>query len=150
MKRISSIKMAKKSDLPRILDLLGEVNLHTQGVTDHIGDFLQLMEEGKTSSHLLGRVGLEIYGESALLRSLAVKPEHQGMGYGKSLTKAIIQYAKKKKVKTLFLLTDTAESFFTKAGFKRVERDAVPPGVKQSVEFTSVCPVSSACMMMTI
>ena len=44
-------------------------------------------------------------------------------------------------------MTSTAESFFIKVGFMRVERETVPASVKQSVEFKSACPVSAVCMM---
>jgi len=150
MKAAVDISSARKSDLSRIRSLLRLVNLPFEGVAGHLDDFLVIREKTKTAVTLVGCVGLEIYGSSALLRSVAVMPEHQGKGHGKSLTEHVIQYARKKGVKTLFLLTDTAERFFSKAGFARVDRDAVPPEVKQSVEFTSLCPISSACMMKII
>ena len=44
-------------------------------------------------------------------------------------------------------MTSTAESFFIKVGFTRVEKETVPADVKQSVEFKNACPVSAVCMM---
>lgn len=150
MRAVTSISSAKKSNLSQILALLQLVNLPIEGVAEHLNDFFIIREANRIAGNILGCVGLEIYGGSALLRSVAVRPEYQGEGYGKDLTDRAIQYARKKGVKALFLLTDTAENYFTRAGFVKVERDEVPPEVKQSVEFTSLCPLSSACMMKKI
>lgn len=147
MKRADYIQPAKVSDLPQILSLLRLAQLPVEGVAEHLSDFIQIKERGRTGRLVLGCVGLEIYGGSALMRSLAVKPEHRGKGYGTKLTDAITEYAKKRGVTTLVLLTSTAETFFLKLGFMRVERETVPAGVKRSVEFKSACPVSAVCMM---
>jgi len=147
MKRTDYVHPVKESDLPQILSLLQLVQLPIEGVPEHVGDFIQITARGKRGGPILGCVGLEIYDGSALLRSLAVEPEHQGKGYGRELTAAITEYARKRGVAVLFLLTSTAESFFAKVGFVRVERETVPAAVKRSVEFKSACPMSAVCMM---
>jgi N-acetylglutamate synthase-like GNAT family acetyltransferase len=96
---------------------------------------------------LWGCVGLEIYGSSALLRSMAIDPEHQGRGLGTALTEAIIEDARKKGISTLFLLTETAEDFFKRFGFRIVERELVPDDVKTSIEFTKLCLEAPAMML---
>jgi len=87
MKRIDYIQPAKASDLPQILTLLQLVHLPIEGVAEHVSDFIQIKVSDRTSRPILGCVGLEIYGCSALLRSLAVKPEHQGKGYATAAQK---------------------------------------------------------------
>ncbi|MFX1607076.1 MAG: GNAT family N-acetyltransferase, partial [Promethearchaeota archaeon] len=96
---------------------------------------------------LVGSVGLEIYGESALLRSLAVHPDFQGKGIGTRLVNRIIDTVKKKGITRLYLLTDTAEDYFKKKGFVNVTRDQVPEDMKQSVEFATLCTSSPSLML---
>jgi amino-acid N-acetyltransferase len=43
-------------------------------------------------------------------------------------------------------LTTTAERYFPKFGFERIERNDVPASVQASVEFTSACPSSAIVM----
>jgi len=45
-----------------------------------------------------------------------------------------------------YLLTTTAEEFFPKFGFERVERTDVPASVQTSIEFRSACPSSAIVM----
>jgi amino-acid N-acetyltransferase len=98
------------------------------------------------SELLVGSVGLEIYEDSALLRSLAVHPDYQGTGLGSRLVDSIIEVAKGRGINRLFLLTDTAEDFFKKRGFVVVTRDKVPYDMKQSIEFTTLCTSSPSMM----
>ncbi len=95
---------------------------------------------------LVGSVGLEIYGDNALLRSLAVHPDFQGTGLGTKLVDRIIEVAKERRINRLFLLTDTAEAFFKERGFTIVTRDKVPDDMKQSIEFTTLCTSSPSMM----
>jgi amino-acid N-acetyltransferase len=46
----------------------------------------------------------------------------------------------------VYLLTVAWERYYTKFGFVRVDRAAVPDTVKVSVAFTSACPASALVM----
>jgi amino-acid N-acetyltransferase len=48
------------------------------------------------------------------------------------------------------LLTTTADVYFEKKGFRRIDRSTLTGPVTQSVEFTSACPSSAVCMMKEI
>jgi amino-acid N-acetyltransferase len=95
---------------------------------------------------LVGTGGLEIYGPYALLRSLSVKLGIRGKAVGTTITEYLLQEAKKKKLKGIYLLTETAHDFFLKKGFQDVPRDRVPEEVKRSAEFSKLCPQSAAVM----
>lgn len=142
------IQQAKPADLSVILNLLIQVDLPLEGVKEHVSDFL-LLYESENDETPIGCAGLEIYGKAALLRSMAVAPEHQNKGHGRKLTDAIISYAKGREIETLYLLTETAEDFFQRIGFNIVEREQVPDKVKESIEFTKLC-VTAPSMMMRI
>src|SRR5688572_30438706 len=95
---------------------------------------------------LIGSGGLEIYGDSALLRSVAVKENARGKELGKKIVDDLVTQARNSKINNIFLLTETAKDFFTKKGFTIVSRESVPPHVRASSEFTHVCPSSAICM----
>ena len=139
---------AKISDYDSIVDLLRTTDLPPNGIEPHLENFLVIRQPNEVAGpeFLIGSVGLEIYGESALLRSLAVHPDFQGTGLGTRLVNSIIELAKEKGITRLFLLTDTAEKYFVKKGFVVVTRDRVPEDMKQSIEFTTICTSSPSMM----
>jgi len=55
--------------------------------------------------------------------------------------------ARQRGVRRIYLLTETADRFFPRFGFRRIVRDQVEPAVRQSVEFRSVCPESAVVMV---
>ncbi|HTJ52428.1 MAG TPA: arsenic resistance N-acetyltransferase ArsN2 [Cyclobacteriaceae bacterium] len=102
------------------------------------------------NNELIGTGGLEVYDGYALLRSLAVKMGVRGLSIGSFITKDLIEQARKKKLKGIYLLTETAHGFFQLKGFKDVDRTSVPEAVKSSTEFSHVCPTSAACMFLDL
>lgn len=99
---------------------------------------------------LVGTGGLEIYGPYALLRSLSVRLGIRGRAVGTTITKYLLDEARKRGLKAIYLLTETAHDFFLKKGFTDVKRENVPNEVRASSEFSHVCPSSAAVMMLTI
>lgn len=93
-----------------------------------------------------GVVGLELYPPAALLRSLAVAPAVRGRGVGSGLLADAEQYARRHDVKDIYLLTTTAERFFARAGYERVARESAPPAIRDTDEFATLCPATSALM----
>ncbi|MHA3964621.1 MAG: arsenic resistance N-acetyltransferase ArsN2 [Candidatus Thorarchaeota archaeon SMTZ1-45] len=142
------IENAKISDHSAIVVLLRNTKLPPDGIEVHMENFLIIRhpEAAVGSEFLVGSVGLEIYGKSALLRSLAVHPDFQGKGLGTRLVNRITETAKTKGISRLFLLTDTAEDYFKKKGFVIVPRDQVPEDMKKSIEFTTLCTSSPSMM----
>ena len=97
-----------------------------------------------------GLVGLELFGDVALLRSLAVRADVRSSGMGTALVRHAESYGLSQGVRTLYLLTTTAEGYFPKFGFERIQRSDVPSSVQSSVEFTSACPASAVVMRKTL
>jgi amino-acid N-acetyltransferase len=134
---------ASAEDLPVILDLLAKCGLPTQGVHENRAHFFVLKEREK----LAGCIGMEVYGDVGMLRSLAVIEEKRGLGYGNVLTRQILSYSGKKKIKRLYLLTTHAEGFFSRFGFVAVGRDSVDLAIKKTGEFSEYCPLSVTVMV---
>ena len=94
----------------------------------------------------VGIIGLEFFTSVALLRSLAVSKNARGKGYGKALVSAAENYAKSKNIKELYLLTDTAETFFNKLDYYSIQRELAPESIKNTSEFSSICKESAVLM----
>jgi amino-acid N-acetyltransferase len=94
-----------------------------------------------------GVVGLEMREENALLRSLAVHESARSAGLGGSLVEHAEAYARANAVRTIYLLTTTAEAFFARRGYIRLEREHAPPSIRSTREFADICPSSSAFMV---
>ncbi|MCH8126653.1 GNAT family N-acetyltransferase [candidate division KSB1 bacterium] len=141
-----NIQPAVIEDYHGIQSLLGSVNLPIEGVQEHFNHFITLYEGEK----LVGLVGLEIYEDKAILRSLAVNRNRQGEGYGRLLTDKIIQQAHSEGISELYLLTETAETFFARFGFETISRDLVDRKVKTAIQFQYLCPVSAPCMRLEL
>ena len=90
-----------------------------------IRDFLVWRERGQA----LGCVAIAInWKDLAEIRSLAVAPEAQGRGIGVGLMRAALEQARALGLKRLFALT-YEQSFFTRLGFKLVDKDTLPTKV---------------------
>jgi amino-acid N-acetyltransferase len=50
-------------------------------------------------------------------------------------------------VETLYLLTTTAAPFFERYGYGAVAREEVPRPIRDTTEFTDLCPASATCMV---
>lgn len=137
---------AQEENLPAIKSLLESVNLPFDGVKEHLTNFILL----KKGNEVIGTIGLEIYHDKALLRSLAVASEYQRNGFGKKLYYTIIEKSRERRIRVIYLLTEIAEGFFAKEGFEKIARDLVDDAVKQSVEFRSACPASAVCLRLAV
>jgi len=137
------LALALSMDEPWIRQLLTLCGLPHEDITpEHLHHFWVIKERGE----ILGTVGLEIFGRSALLRSLAVDPRFRKRGFASELAKRAEDFAASLKIKELYLLTLTAESFFRKRGYQKTERNSVPSEIRGTTEFQSLCPASSVCM----
>ena len=94
-----------------------------------------------------GLVGLEIYAADGLLRSLVVEDRERGRGTGFALVRHAEAYAASQGVRSIYLLTTTAEPFFHRLGYARLDRAAAPLSIQRTGEFASLCPASSAFMV---
>ena len=131
-------------DEPRIRQLLTACELPHEDITpEHLRHFLVLKEKRE----VIGVVGVEVLGRFGLLRSLAVDPRWRRRRFASHLTEKAEEYAASLKIEALYLLTMTAEGFFAKRGYQKVERTSVPPPVRGTAEFKNLCPVTAVCMV---
>ncbi len=136
------LQLTTEKDVDFIITKLKDNKLPTEDIKLKI-DNIYLIEDG---GKRIGIAGLEILGRYGLVRSIVVDQEFRNKGYGKSIIEALIKLARLKKLKELYLLTTSAEEFFSKIDFEKIDRDQVPEEIKSSDEFNSLCPVSAVCM----
>jgi len=96
-----------------VIALLEAEGLPTSDLTEaHLEHFFFTGSDGAPSA----LVGLEIYGEAALLRSLVVSAAARTQGLGSALVLHAEEYAAAHQVRALYLLTTAAEPYFEHRG----------------------------------
>jgi amino-acid N-acetyltransferase len=95
----------------------------------------------------LALVGVEVCGSDALLRSLVVAPQHRSAGLGQALVARAESYARAQGARAIYCLTTTAEAFFRRRGYVDADRERAPMAVRQTREFSAICPASSAFLV---
>jgi amino-acid N-acetyltransferase len=138
----SLIRSAAPGDLVQVLDLLQRCGLPREGLADHFEHAVVAEVDGV----IIGTAAVEIYPDGALLRSVAVDAAHRGKQVGLRLAARAIHLASVGGAPSIYLLTETAASFFPRLGFQPTSRAGVPPGVASSSEFNGVCPDSATVM----
>jgi amino-acid N-acetyltransferase len=137
-----TIEQGAREDLGQVLALLERHGLPLDGAAG----LEEALVVARRNGEIAGAAGLELYADGALLRSVVVDSSVQGQGLGRSLTEAALALARARGIPAVFLLTTTADGFFARLGFERVNRAEVPASVQQSVEFQSACPASAIVM----
>jgi amino-acid N-acetyltransferase len=138
----TQVRTATQADAPRIVALLQANELPTSDLADCRPEFV-VIEDG---DELIGTGGVQVFGDAALVRSVAIAKDRQKTGLGSSLLGELERHASALGIRELVLLTQTAEQFFTRHGYTRVARASVPSRIQATAEFRSLCPASAVCM----
>jgi N-acetylglutamate synthase-like GNAT family acetyltransferase len=87
---------------------------------------------------VVGCVSLDVLGDDAVLRALAVDPDFRGAGYGWMLADMAVGQARWRGVRRIYLLTESASDFFAaKFGFRVVDRSTLSKPVAASETFAA-------------
>ena len=130
----------------KIIELLIAEKLPVADLPERLDNFIVAINDGK----VVGVGGLEVYATYGLLRSLAVQPEHRGAGVAAKMLARLESISKRKGLLELYLLTETAATYFEQKGFTKITRADVPAAVQRSSEFSDICPESAIVMKKTI
>jgi N-acetylglutamate synthase-like GNAT family acetyltransferase len=133
---------AEPRDMPLIAEALAAEGLPTEGLPGATLFFV--FREG--GGGMIGFAGLEPFGAAGLLRSLVVLPPARAQAHGSAIVAWVAAEARKRGIDELFLLTTGAAPFFERLGFRRIAREAVPPAIAASAEFTTLCPANAVCL----
>lgn len=136
------IIQANQTNRSAIIELLKSEKLPVDDLPGNLDHFFVAIND----SDIIGVIGLEHYPPFGLLRSMVVRKDHQNKKIATTLVEILEKHASDLKIERIYLLTETASSYFEKKNYQRVERTDVPDEIKQSTEFSSVCPVSAIVM----
>lgn len=139
-------RAATSADWPEIAALLTAAILPLAGAREHLDHFVLAVSGNRP----VGCAGLEVYGEDALLRSVAVDEAWRGRGLGTALVEQVLGRARQHGVARVHLLTTTAADFFARLGFRAVARADLPTALQASEELRGACPEGAVAMTLDL
>jgi N-acetylglutamate synthase-like GNAT family acetyltransferase len=141
----TAVEIAGREEWPAIEALLRAAGLSDAAV-DEAAAWLVVRGDGR----IVGTAGVETYGDVGLLRSVAVDPIVRGSGVGASLVAAAVDRARERGLSDLYLLTETADRWFPRFGFKPVERSGLPPAIAGCRQATEACAGTAVAMRLSL
>jgi amino-acid N-acetyltransferase len=129
-----ALRTARPDDIPAIERLLAAEWLPPMAIAEFLPSFWVLESDGRVA----GCAGIEIYGDSAVLRSVVVAPELRGSGEGDRLVRTGLHYAHEHGAKRVYLFTMHAAGFFALHGFAPVTTDDFEPAVRESWQYVGL------------
>ena len=128
-----AMRPAQRADMAAVRAMLAAVGLAEPARDEQFPTFFVLHNE----TGIVGCVSLEVLGDDAILRALAVGSDWRGAGYGWMLADMAVGQARWRGVRRIYLLTETASDFFAaKFGFRVVDRTTVGKLVAASETFS--------------
>ncbi len=108
------------------------------------------LKDSETRCYMLGEGqafgGVTMLGPIGLLRSVVVPSALRSAGSGSALVHELVTLARAAGIRELWLLTTSAEPFFERLGFERIDRAAAPASIAATGQFTGLCPASAIVM----
>lgn len=141
-----TIERATHADHAQIVGLLQNWGLPVRDLATASVEFVV----ARDARGLAGVAGLQAFHDACLLRSVAVRPDRRGGGVGHALVSAVEHHARRRGLRRLVLLTEHAEAFFERRGFRRLDRREAPADMQAGAEFRTLCPASAACMALDL
>lgn len=138
----TSIGPASGGDLDGVQRLLAGSLLPSRDVGGANQRFIVACE----GARLVGCAGLQVAGRDGLVRSMAVRWTRRNAGLGSRLHRRLLFEAVLAGVRTLYVVTTTAEGFFAGHGFRKIAAHEVPPALQASEEFAAFVPGGGIAM----
>jgi len=141
MKDTGRIRAATVLDLPAAIKLLRDAALPVADLSAERLAFVAHVQQ-----EMQGVIGLESFENLGLLRSLVVSRAARGSGIGAALVVALEAVCRERGFRELWLLTIDADAFFAKLGYVVCGRDAAPEAIRDTAEFSGLCPSADVLM----
>jgi amino-acid N-acetyltransferase len=125
---MTGIRRAGPADMDAVRDLIVSEGMPAVELERWLENFW-VIDSGDA---VAGCAGVEIYGEAAVLRSVAVAPSLRGAGWGVRLVRRCLDFARELGAKRCYLFTMTAADFFPRFGFQACSLDDFEPTVRES------------------
>ena len=137
---IAPLKPSQLSELRALLEANG---LPADDCAEQADNFFGIVERGR----LIAAGGLQPAAQYFLLRSLVVDESCRGRGLARALTEFLLARAAAAGCPAVYLLTENAADYFAGLGFEGVAREQVPAAIRQTRQFSSLCPDDARCMV---
>lgn len=141
------LRRSSPGDWQNVQQLLTDAGLPTEDLGPDMMDGFLIAESGKS---IVGVVGLQVFDNIGLLRSLVVAEDARKAGFGGHLLGAVEAAAQTAGIDELWLLTIDANSFFSRHGFDTSSRDEAPDSIRQTEEFRELCPGDAHLMVKSL
>lgn len=135
------IRPSRDNDLELATALLAQAGLPTDDV-----DIDKLAFTAECDDALHGVIGVERFGDAALLRSLVIAEPARGKGVGGLLVSALEVAITESGVSEVWLLTIDADGWFSRLGYEVRGREDAPQSIRSTREFSGLCPASAVLM----
>ncbi|KAI3592289.1 GNAT family N-acetyltransferase [Cupriavidus sp. CER94] len=136
------IRMAQPSDALAIGTVLERCGLPIDDLPRLVGEFHVAVLEAQ----LVGCACAELFGDTAIIRSVAVLHEWRDQGVASHLVHAVMMRARANGSRRAVLLTSTCPSYFARYGFSLIHASKLPTEVLESQEFRRLRDTSALCM----
>jgi glycerol 3-phosphatase-2 len=132
------IRPARPDDAEAIEGLLREAGLAPREARQKDGTVVASGGDG-----IVATAGAEVRDDLGYLRSVAVREEARGFGLGALVTATAARLAAGRGARRLYLVTETAEGFFSGLGFEAIDRRELPGWIRDR---STACSESAAAM----
>ena len=137
------LRAAEERDRDGIVGLLDAASLPTSDLAHRsLEHFIVAEDQGLVA----GCVGAEVFAGVALLRSLVVARSHRGHRIAERLVIELESGLRAAGIDDVWLLTIDADGFFSRLDYEVRTRDDAPEAIRQTAEFSSLCPGSAILM----
>ena len=143
---VSPIVRLQPANLAQLEALLRHNNLPTRDCAAPTQNFYGMFD----GDELIAAGGLEPAADYVLLRSIVVKKQYRASGLARNIAEYLISLAEAEGRQAVYLLTETAGSYFQKLGFTPLPRAEVPAAIAQTQQFSALCPDSASCLVMRL
>jgi amino-acid N-acetyltransferase len=142
----ASIIPLRCADLAQLEALLQDNHLPTEDCAEQAQHYCA----SYAGDELIAAGAIEPVTHYGLLRSVVVREDYRGRGLARRMTTHLLDQARDEDRVAIYLLTETAQTYFADLGFLTMARDDVPKVVSLTRQFASLCPDSASCMYLPL
>ncbi len=139
------LRRARPEDVPAIEKLLSAEWLPPFQIHEFLETFWVLDEDGR----VLGCAGLEVYGQTGVIRSVVVHPSLRGRRFGDLLSKTAMTEARRRGAKRLYLFTGDKAPFWRRHGFEPCSLEDWEPVARESWQWQAISERPEIARMVT-
>lgn len=147
LSELPRVRPAGPEDAGAVARLLEASGLGPQGVDERLEGTLV----ADVDRRIVGTAAVERSDGDALLRSVAVDPDHRRGGLGSLITAHAVRLAKESGARSLYLVTATAEGFFSSLGFESVgDAEGLPEHLRRLAVDRDRCASADRAMRLRL